>query len=82
VETNKALKISTISRASIINFLEWMRGMDVLAGDDRTGKGGHHWVYRAAMDESEFKRFVAETLLNSLMRDFPEETRATVIKVA
>jgi hypothetical protein len=64
----------TISRASIINFLEAMREMGVLFGEERTGKGGHHWVYRAAMDEAEFKRFIASMLLESLMRDLPEET--------
>jgi len=78
IETNKALKTDTISRASIINFLNDMKELGVLTGDDRTGKGGHHWIYKAAMDEAGFKRFIASTLLESLMRDFPEETKAAL----
>jgi hypothetical protein len=80
VETNKALTPETISRASIINFLNDMKELGVLEGDDRTGKGGHHWIYRAAMNEAAFKRFVAETLLKSLMRDFPVEAKAALDK--
>jgi hypothetical protein len=71
----------TISRASVINFLEAMRERGVLSGDDRTGKGGHHWVYYPAMDEAGFKRFIASTLLESLMRDFPEETLKAISKI-
>jgi hypothetical protein len=82
LETNKALKTSTISRASIINFLEAMREMSVLSGEERTGKGGHHWVYRAAMDEAGFKLFIASTLLESLMRDFPNETKVALNRVS
>jgi hypothetical protein len=72
---NAELKPNTISRASIINFLEAMREMGVLKGDDITGKGGHRWIYSPAMTEAGFKTFIAETILGSLKRDFPEETR-------
>jgi len=68
----------TISRASVINFLEAMREKGVLSGEEKTGKGGHHWVYYPAMDEAGFKRFIASTLLECLMRDFPEETKAVL----
>ena len=79
---NAELKPATISRASIINFLEDMREAGVLKGVERTGKGGHHGVYSPAMDEAEFKQFIVMTLLESLIRDFPEETKAVVIKVS
>jgi len=75
---NAGLKGETISRASIINFLESMREAGVLKGDEKTGKGGHRWVYSPAMNESEFKQYIARTILGSLMRDFPEETRAVL----
>jgi len=71
----------TISRASIINFLETMREARVLKGLEKTGKGGHHWIYSPAMTEAEFKEFVAKTILGSLMRDFPEETAEAVKKI-
>ena len=75
---NAELQGKTISRASVINFLEAMREAGVLKGDERTGKGGHRWIYSPAMNESEFKEFIAETLIKKLMRDFPEETRTAL----
>jgi predicted transcriptional regulator len=75
---NAGLKGETISRASIINFLESMREAGVLKGVEKTGKGGYHWIYSPAMNESEFKQHIARTILESLMRDFPEETRAAL----
>ena len=75
---NAELKPNTISRASVINFLEEMRETGVLKGVERTGKGGHHWVYSPAMDEAGFKQHIARTILESLLRDFPEETKTTI----
>ena len=75
---NAELKPNTISRASVINFLEAMRETGVLKGVERTGKGGYHWIYSPAMNEAEFKEFIVKTLLESLMRDFPEETRTAI----
>jgi predicted transcriptional regulator len=75
---NAELQGKTISRASVINFLEAMREAGVLKGDEKTGKGGHRWIYSPAMNESEFKEFIAETLIKKLMRDFPEETRTAL----
>ena len=71
---NEELKPNTISRASVINFLEAMREAGVLKGDETTGKGGHRWVYYPAMDEAGFKRFIAEKLIGSLLKSFPDET--------
>jgi len=71
---NAELKPNTISRASIINFLEAMREAGVLKGVEKTGKGGYHWIYSPAMNEAEFTQFIAETILGNLMRDFPDET--------
>lgn len=82
LKVNEMLGSSSISRASIINFLEAMRALGVLSGEEKTGKGGHHWVYYPAMDEAGFKRFIASTLLESLMRDFPEETKAALNRVS
>jgi len=78
---NAELKPNTISRASIINFLEAMRGAGVLRGVEKTGKGGHRWIYSPAMNEAEFKQYIARTILESLMRDFPEETAEAVRKI-
>jgi hypothetical protein len=64
----------TISRASIINFLNAMVDEGVLDYEDRTGKGGHHRIYLPKLDESGFKKAVAESVISSLIRDFPDET--------
>jgi predicted transcriptional regulator len=55
-----------------------MKEMGVLKGEERTGKGGYHWVYSPAMDEQQYKQYLAKTIIESLMRDFPEETRKAV----
>jgi len=79
---NAELKPNTISRASVINFLEAMKEMGVLKGVEKTGKGGYRWIYSPAMTETEFKEYVARMILESLMRDFPEETTAAISKIA
>jgi hypothetical protein len=66
--------VKTISRASIINFLNGMVDEGVLDYEDRTGKGGHHRIYLPKLDESGFKKAVSESVISSLMRDFPDET--------
>jgi len=78
---NAELKPNTISRASVINFLESMREMGVLKGDEKTGKGGHRWIYSPAMNEAEFKQFISETILKNLMRNFPDETKQILEKL-
>lgn len=68
----------TISRASIINFLNDMVDEGILDYFEKTGKGGYHRVYTTKLDEKEFRKFLAETVLSSLLRDFPTETREVV----
>ena len=79
-KANQALKGETISRASVINFLEDMREMGVLKGEEKTGKGGHHWVYYPAVDEDGFKMFIVKKMMASLLKSFPEETREAIRK--
>ena len=75
---NQVLEGETISRASIINFLEDMREMDVLSGLEVTGKGGYHWVYSPKGDEGGFRAYVVEKMIKSLMENFPEETKEAI----
>jgi len=72
---NEKLVPKTISRASIINFLNAMVDEGVLDYDERTGKGGYHRVYRPKLNEAEFKKYVAQTVISSLLKDFPAETK-------
>ena len=77
-KVNEILSGESISRASIINFLEDMRGMGVLGGVDVTGRGGHHYLYSPKMDEAGFGRYLVEAMMSSLMLNFPDETRNAV----
>ncbi len=74
--TNKRLEPDkTISRASVIFFLNRMFEQGVLNFRSRTGKGGHHRVYYPVLDERAYKKYLLKTIVQSFMRDFPEETR-------
>jgi predicted transcriptional regulator len=65
----------TISRASVIFFLNRMVDQGVLDYRSATGKGGHHRVYFPVLDERGYKKHLLKTVVESLMRDFPEETK-------
>ena len=68
----------TISRASVIFFLDRMVDQGVLSWRDATGKGGHHRIYITKLDESRYKKYVVRTLLDSVSRDFPKETEEVI----
>ena len=76
---NKALKgIRTISRASIINFLNAMVNEGVINYKVETCKGGTRRIYAPRLNEGGFKKYVAKMVISSLIRDFPEETNAAL----
>jgi len=78
-QTNEALRgVRTISRASVINFLNDMVDEGVLNYREETCKGGSRGVYSPKMSESGFKKHIAEMVVTSLIRDFPEETEETL----
>jgi predicted transcriptional regulator len=82
MQVNEDLKgMKTISRASIINFLNSMVDEGALNYTETTGKGGHRRIYSSKFDEAEFKQYVAKVVLNNLMRDFPEETKKALLQV-
>ena len=64
----------TISRASILIFLNRMVDQGVLSWIDSTGKGGHRRIYYTNLDEKEYKKYILRTVIKSMMEDFPEET--------
>ena len=64
----------TISRASVIFFLNRMVDEGVLGFRDATGKGGHHRIYITKLDENGYKKYIVRTLLESVAKDFPEAT--------
>jgi len=77
--TNEVLKgIRTISRASIINFLNAIVDEGVLNYKEETCKGGTRRIYYPKLDESGFKKHIAKMVIKSLVRDFPGETNETL----
>ncbi len=65
----------SISRASIIIIMNKLVDQGVLAYREATGKGGYHKIYYPLMDEKGYVKYLIKTMFESLMRDFPEETR-------
>ena len=75
VGVNKKLEgVKTISRASIINFLNAMCDESVLNYEEETCKGGTRRKYFTGLDEIEFKKHIVKTTFESLLQDFPEQT--------
>jgi hypothetical protein len=54
----------------------------VLDYETRSGKGGMRPIYTPRMNESEFKKYVAKTMITSLLKDFPEETKTAISELA
>ena len=65
---------ASISRASIIKFLNEMVGEGVLKFTETMGKGGLCKIYFARHDETGFKEFVAQQIFDTMLREFPEAT--------
>ena len=75
VQVNQELGGRTISRASVINFLDSMTDEGILTFTETTGKGGYRRIYMFKYDEAGFKEHIARVVIRNLLRDFPEETR-------
>ena len=68
----------SISRASIIYFMNRLVDQGVLGYRDRTGKGGHHKIYYPQMNEKEYRKYIIKTIVESMIRDFPEEIKEVI----
>ena len=56
----------TISRASVIFFLNRLVDDDLLEWRDATGKGGHHRIYEMKMSRQEFVKAVIDKFVTKL----------------
>jgi hypothetical protein len=74
VQVNKELGARTISRASVINFLNYMADEGIVSFTETACKGGYRRVYTMKYDEAGFKEYIAGVVIRNLLRDFPEET--------
>jgi len=79
VQTNVALDgNSTISRASIINFLNAMVDVGVLSYHEITGKGGHRRIYAPMFDEAGTKAYLANMFIQKMHAEWPAATREAI----
>lgn len=78
IKVNEKLKSERISRASVINFLNYMLDLGVLSGVDETGKGGHRMRYSPAMNRQEYKLHITETAIMTLKDNYPAELAEAV----
>jgi hypothetical protein len=53
----------------------FLRSIYLCSRRTTTGKGGYHRVYYPTMDEKAYKNHIMITVVESLMGDFPNETR-------
>ena len=75
VNVNKELMgKGSISRASIINFLNSMVDDGVLDYTEKTGKGGHRRIYSSKYDELGFKEYMTKKIISKLLETWPEST--------
>ena len=81
LNVNESLE-GSISRASIINYLNDMVDEELLTYTETTGKGGHHRVYRITFNEQEFKAHIAGRIISKLLREYPETTRKALLNLA
>ena len=63
-----------ISRASVINFLNSMCDEGVLNYVEETCKGGTRRRYSPILSEKGFMKYVTRSVIDSLLKDFPEQT--------
>ncbi len=61
-----------ISRASVINFLEALRKLDLIEGILTTGKGGKRFDYKFNVDRSVFNLRVALIIMGALKKEYPD----------
>jgi len=77
-KSDQTISRASISRASIINFLNAMVDDGALDYTEKTGKGGHRRIYSMNYDEAGFKEYVARKVMGKLLSYFPEETRKAI----
>ncbi|MBW1933231.1 MAG: hypothetical protein JRI56_09530 [Deltaproteobacteria bacterium] len=65
----------SISRASVINYLNAMVDEGLITYTEETGKGGHHRVYATKYDEAAFKQQIAGQVIKKLLKEYPQVTR-------
>ena len=71
----------SISRASVINFLEYLHGEDLLKGSLATGKGGKRFDYTYPVDREFFNTQVSTMLLGAIIEEYPDVDMFTIVRL-
>jgi len=71
----------SVSRVSIINYLNAMVDEGLLTYTETTGKGGHQRVYCMEYGEAEFRQHVAGIIISKLLREYPLETMKALQRI-
>lgn len=74
--------VQSISRASVINFLEALRKRELLKGILTTGKGGKRYLYKYHLNRDQFNHEVSEMLVASLVQEYPKVNLMHITRVA
>jgi len=79
VNVNKVMRTDpsqrdSISRASIINFMNHMVDEGAVNYTEITGKGGHRRIYTAKYDEEGTKQYMAKNIISKMLETWPETT--------
>jgi len=69
-------ELGSISRASVINFLNDLVDKGLLDFSLVTGKGGHRRIYTMAMTREEFAHKIIGKFVNKLIEAFPKEIQS------
>lgn len=64
---------TSVSRASVINFLNDMVDQDLLNYDVKSGKGGYHRIYQLILTREVFAHEIIGVFVDKLAEAFPKE---------
>jgi len=71
----------SISRSSIINYLNHMVDEALLTYTEIISIGGRQRVYRMKYGETELKQHIAALIITKLLREYPQETRKALQRI-
>ncbi len=71
-EVNTRLKRDTLSRATVINFLDSMSQLGLVEKEVETCRGGRRGLYKINKTEEEIKRLLLIMLYKDVVKDYSE----------
>ena len=72
LQKESGTEAESISRASVINFLEMLRERELIKGILATGKGGKRYLYKYQVNRNQFNHDVSTMLVKALVEEYPD----------